>query len=81
MKDLGDVWTLESAAQEEASLIINLLYLTATHRGKKRAEAINTLKEIFEGDSWDTIKERMNVEGSDWYVWYMDGANKLLSML
>jgi len=29
-------------------------------------------------DDWDTVKERIQVEGSDWIVWWMDGAGNLM---
>ena len=35
------------------------------------------LEEIFE-DDWKTVKERVQVEGSGWIVWWTDGARKLM---
>ena len=70
-----DVWKLETAQQEEACETINFLYEQAK-AGKVYPR--NVLKRLY-GDSWETIKERMETEGSVWYVWYMDGVNNLLN--
>jgi hypothetical protein len=70
----SDVWKLESTAQEQASDVINYLYEKA-REGKVYPR--NVLKRVY-GNNWDTIKERMDTEGSCWYVWYMDGVNRYL---
>lgn len=72
------VWTLENEQEEYASDLLNNLYAQAL-RGKVSAR--NIVKECFTGDSWNTIKERMDTEGSVWYVWYMDGVHKLTSLI
>jgi len=75
---MDDVWELETLEQvKKASDYINYLYEQAIH-GKVSSR--NMLKRIYDGDNWDTIKERMNTEGSCWFVWYMDGVNNLISM-
>ena len=43
--------------------------------GDKAAQ--KDLVEIFE-DDWKTVKERIQIEGSDWIVWWMDGAGNLM---
>jgi hypothetical protein len=72
---MDDVWKLETPEQDEAIDYINFLYHQATEY--RSASARNFLKKLYE-DSWETIKERMEAEGSIWYVWYMDGVNKLI---
>lgn len=66
---------LETNEQEEGCHAINYLYEQA-RAGKVYPR--NVLKRVY-GDNWQTIKERMETEGSVWYVWYMDGVNKLIS--
>lgn len=73
---ISDVWKLETPNEEMACNIINNLYEQAIN-GKVSAH--NLLKKCFE-DDWNTIKERFNTEGSVWYVWYMDGVRKFLSI-
>jgi len=68
---------LESDIQDQVSEIINELYTRAIEN--KSVYARNVLKRCY-GDSWDTIKERMEVEGSCWYVWYMDGVNEYIRL-
>lgn len=72
---VGDVWELETPAQDWASDTINMMYEDAR---KGSVGKRNFLKRLYE-DNWDTIKNRMEAEGSIWYVWYMDGVNKLLA--
>jgi aspartyl aminopeptidase len=72
---MDDVWKLETPEQDEAIDYINFLYHQATEY--RSVSARNFLKRLYE-DSWETIKERMEAEGSIWYVWYMDGVNKLI---
>jgi hypothetical protein len=72
---IGDVWKLETLSQEQASNEINWLYEQATEHRSTRAR--NILKSLYD-DDWQTIRERMETEGSVWYVWYMDGVNELV---
>ena len=39
-------------------------------------ENLNFLKRIW-NESWSSIKEKLEAEGSTWYVWWMDGVNTL----
>ena len=73
---IDDVWKLETPSQELASEEINWLYQQATkHRS---TSAWNILKSLYD-DNWETIRERMEAEGSIWYVlWYMDSVNELI---
>jgi hypothetical protein len=73
MKTLTDVWTLESPTQEEASDELNMIIDRAfTFHGVSER---NYLRKLWDGESWPSIKEKLMVEGSAWYVWYMDGVN------
>jgi hypothetical protein len=67
---------LETDEQEYGCSLINDLYTNATKGRSTRAK--NFLKHLY-GDLWEIIKERMETEGSVWYVWYMDGVNHLLN--
>jgi hypothetical protein len=75
---MGDVWQLENNQQIAGAEYINELYRCAVEYHS--AQARNLLKRIYTGDGWDTIKKKMETEGSVWYVWYMDGVNTLLAM-
>lgn len=70
---LTDVWKLETPTQETYCDFMNNLYEQAINGS---VSARNLIKKCY-GDKWDTIKEKMNAEGSIWYIWYMDGVNKL----
>ena len=72
---IDDVWKLETPSQELASEEINWLYQQATEH--RSTSAWNILKSLYD-DNWKTIRERMEAEGSIWYVWYMDSVNELI---
>ena len=67
-----DVWQLENQKQIVASEDLNWIIETALAGDRKLQ---NYLKKLW-GNSWQTIKERVNTEGSVWYVWYMDGVDQ-----
>ena len=69
---MTDVWQLENQEQIAASEDLNIIIELALAGNRKFQ---NYLKRLW-GDSWQTIKERINTEGSVWYVWYMDGVNQ-----
>ena len=75
---MNDIIKLETGQQDIASDAINHLYTQATEH--RAVYARNVIKQCYEGDSWDTIKNRMNTEGSCWYVWYMDGVNRYIQL-
>lgn len=72
---MEDIIKLETDEQEVACNIVNMIYEKAIKQGGTKQR--NILKKCY-GDSWDTIKERMETEGSCWYVWYMDGVNNFI---
>lgn len=75
------VWSLETQDQLWAIEEITLLYESAKRpRGCMCVSHRNFLKKLYE-DDWKTIKERMETEGSDWYVWFMDGVNRYLQLV
>ena len=76
MQELSNVWELENPDEQAACDCINYLYEQAR---KGKVSARNILKKCF-ADKWDTIKERMEAEGSIWYVWYMDGVRNYLNL-
>mgnify|MGYP001608245990 CR=1 FL=1 len=71
---MDSVWQLETPSELDACNLMHLLYEQAR---KGKVSSRNLLKRCY-GDSWETIKERMETEGSVWYVWYMDGVRNLL---
>jgi len=69
------VWKLETASEDVASEELNRVITMAL---KGHQPAIQCLLKVWRGDTWQTIKERVQVEGSCWYVWYMDGVHNLM---
>ena len=75
MEQLTDVWTLETTDEEYASDDLNqIIDMSLNH---DRA-AQNYLRKLWDGEKWDSIKSKLEVEGSCWYVWYMDGVRQHL---
>lgn len=74
---MTDVWTLENEEQQFASYLVNDIYEKAL--GKKGSvHNRNLLKKLY-GCGWEEIKNKMDTEGSVWYVWYMDGVNNFVA--
>jgi len=69
---MNTVWTLESHEQELAAEVVNSIVEEA-FAGSRKAQ--NYLRKLWDGEKWSSIKEKLEVEGSSWYVWFMDGVN------
>jgi hypothetical protein len=69
---MGDVIQLESAEEEYYSFSLST-WISATIESQDEVskQAICTL---WEDEAWDEIVEKFGVEGSTWYVWWMDGV-------
>ena len=76
---MDDVWTLESGDQEAASDDLSIIIDHAMQFGGVSERAY--LRKLWDGESWQSIKEKLQVEGSAWYVWWMDGVNAHLRNL
>tara|TARA_Y100000296_G_C5033448_1_gene186052 strand:+ start:113 stop:367 length:255 start_codon:yes stop_codon:yes gene_type:complete len=79
MEQLTDVWKLESEDQDWASEDLNHIIDKALKFEGVSERAY--LRKLWDGESWQSIKERASTEGSVWYVWYMDGVNQHLRNL
>ena len=78
---MDDVICLESELENFYCAIVSNFYTGALKaKGWKAHNMRKELEHIFESP-WETIKERMETEGSVWYVWYMDGIRKYISEL
>ena len=72
METLTDVWTLETPEEEFAIEELNMIIDRAFKFEGTSERAY--LRKLWDGESWKSIKAKLMVEGSDWYVWYMDGV-------
>ena len=43
----------------------------------KDAGLINFIRSLWDDESWKSIQEKFNTEGSVWVVWWYDGLRKL----
>ena len=76
METLTDVWKLETGDEEMASEDLNMVIDNAMKFTGTRER--NYLKGLWPECSWKTIRERLDTEGSVWYVFYMDGVRQHL---
>jgi len=74
---MSDVWILETEDELEASDSLNFLSGMALNHNRS---AINFLRKIWDGEEWLSIKKKLETEGSDWYVWWMDGVRKFMAI-
>jgi len=72
---LGDVWKLESPQQYIASDSLSMIAEQAM-KGDRKAQ--NFLRMLWDNESWSSIKKKLETEGSAYYVWWMDGINKII---
>ena len=75
VKQLTDVWTLEEPCEEVASNDLSYLADLALS-GRRRTQ--NYLRTLWDGESWESIKAKLETEGSLWYIWWMDGVRQHL---
>jgi hypothetical protein len=44
-------------------------------------ELISDIRNLWDGESWESILEKYNTEGSTWYVWWSDGIFALAKQI
>ena len=74
MAKLGDVWQLESPKEKMASEDLSIISSQAI-KGDRKAQGF--LMRLWK-ESWKSIKNKLETEGSVWYVWWMDGVRKFM---
>jgi len=72
---MSSVWILENEQQQAGAEDLSRIseFALAGHQKSQ-----NYLKKLWPECTWQTIKERLMIEGSVWYVWWMDGVNQHL---
>ena len=71
---LTDIWKLETPLEDIAIETINAITRLAL---KGNTEAQFYLSDLWQ-ERWDSIKSKLESEGSMWYVWYMDGVREYI---
>ena len=66
---------LETPKELIASEDLNIICKEAMEGNRKTQ---NYLKKLWDNESWKSIKEKLNTEGSVWYVWWIDGVRQHL---
>jgi asparagine synthetase A len=77
IQPVTDVWIFETAEQEDYSHFLGE-YIEETVASKDE-EDMALIRSFWDDEyDWDTIVERASVEGSTWYVWWMDGVRRYM---
>lgn len=72
-----DVICLESRMEQDYSYFLSEMIEDARVNGTE--EEIALIRSFWGNEnSWEEIQERAAVEGSTWYVWWMDGVRAYL---
>lgn len=74
---INDVWDLESPDEKVTSDILSG-YCSVALDGNKVNQQF--LRGLWDNESWESIKKKLETEGSVWYVWWMDGVRKIDNM-
>ena len=72
----GSIIQLESAEQEDAGYI--LMQDIELAEKTKDPGAIAAIRALWDDEPWEEIVAKAHVEGSAWYVWWMDGVRAFL---
>ena len=72
----SDVIKLETPIQEYAIDLMDSLIIDPAYKGDKKAQKE---AEYYFEEGWESIKKKLETEGSGWHVWFMDGVNKFIS--
>ncbi len=71
------IWNLDTQAEEVAAWELSKLCQTA--RDSSDPDLISFLSSLWDGESWESICRKLDVEGSCWIVWWMDGVRALMN--
>lgn len=77
-ESMGDVLELKS---EEEKMVSDMLSKITDKALEGNIEQQQFLSNLWNGESWDSIKSKVLAEGSTWYVWWMDGVRKFKSQM
>jgi hypothetical protein len=74
---MGSVWCFESPHEQDSSWLLGE-YIRETAESKD-PDDIKTIQSFWNNEyDFDTILEMASVEGSTWYVWWMDGVRAFI---
>jgi hypothetical protein len=71
----AEIWNLESEDEEFAADILNQIATKALEGDTAEQEY---LRNLWNGESWESIAKKLQTEGSVWYVWFMDGVHAFM---
>ncbi len=68
----SSITCLESADEEYYSFSLSTWINETIESDCEESKA--AIRQLWDGEEWDSIVAKVNVEGSAWYVWWMDGV-------
>lgn len=72
---MDDVWKLESSQEDLGSDLLDNMYVQPALKGDRNAQSF--LVRLWK-EKWSSIKNKLETEGSVWYVWWMDGVHAFM---
>jgi hypothetical protein len=74
----GSIIQLESTDEEFYSFSLST-WINATIESQDKT-SMAAISQLWDGESWESIVEKVRVEGSTWYVWWMDGVRTYMEL-
>ena len=74
----GSIICLESADEEFYSFSLST-WINETIESQDKV-SMAAISQLWDGEPWESIVEKVRVEGSTWYVWWMDGVRTYMRL-
>lgn len=74
----GSIIQLESIDAEYYSFSLST-WINATIESQDKV-SMAAISQLWDGEKWESIAAKAQVEGSTWYVWWMDGVRKYMQI-
>lgn len=72
----GSIIQLESQDEEYYSFSLST-WIEATIDSQDKV-SMAAISQLWDGESWEDVVAKFKVEGSTWYVWWMDGVREYM---
>ena len=74
----GSIIQLESIDEEFYSFSLST-WINQTIESQDKV-SMAAISQLWDGESWESIVAKVKVEGSAWYVWWMDGVRTYMEL-
>lgn len=74
----GDIWELESPMERDYGYSLSVWIQDVIDEPSDAG--IAAIRALWDNESWESIVERFQTEGSTWAVWFSDGLNAYMKL-